>query len=95
MKAHAGESLFISTRYDTPHPVIDLHEVGSPLTWRVKAENVTIEQRPIVEPAVEPGLRGYEVQRTLRCRCTRCKHYKPHKGGKNVNHKFFCADCSR
>jgi hypothetical protein len=92
VKARSGESLFTAHRYDTPHPVIELREIGSELTWRVKAETLTIEQRKIDEPT-EPGLRGYEVQRTLRCRCFRCKAYAPRKGGKNINHKFICSNC--
>jgi hypothetical protein len=92
VKRRAAGTLFTAVRFDTPHPVIELREVDSPLVWRVKAENLTIEQRPIVEP-MEPGLRGYEVQRTLRCRCFRCKAYAPRKGGKNINHKFICANC--
>lgn len=90
MKARAADALFTATRFDTPHPIVELREVGSDLVWRVKAETLTIESRP-VPAAGEPEL----IRDRLRCRCTRCKAHASRKGGKNINHKFVCAGCVR
>lgn len=90
MKLRTAEAVFTATRFDTPHAVVELHEIGTDLIWRVKAETLTYDQRPVSTRAESELIRD-----RLRCRCTRCGRHAPRKGGRNINHRFVCAECTR
>lgn len=80
--------LFEAQRIETPHPIIDLREMHpAGVRWRVKAETVRIEtKREIVTDASL-------IRDRSPCRCRRCGKHKNRRGGKNINHKFICAEC--
>lgn len=82
------EIRFRARRFDTPHPVIELQEVGGNALWRVKAETIEREPPP---PAFTPD--ASQLQDRTRCRCTHCGKHAARKGGKNINHRFVCANC--
>lgn len=55
---------------------------------KVSVRNSAVLYAPPESPRPDPKLSGNEG-----AICKRCKQRKPRKGGRNVNHKFICADC--
>lgn len=81
---------FTSVRFTTPHPIIDLREVGGNIYWRVRAEALEV-QLPRQHCAPSAQL----LHDRTRSRCTACEHHADRKGGKNIRHRFVCAACAR
>jgi hypothetical protein len=81
---------FTSVRFTTPHPIVDLREVGGNIRWRVRAETLEVERPHRCDLPSSDLLRD-----RTRSRCTACGQHAERKGGKNIRHRFVCAECAR
>lgn len=60
---------------------------GDGLSWLVSSRSIAVSTPQPLAPLDRRDMQG--------ALCSSCGNRKARKGGKNVNHKFICAECSR